>query len=191
MQQKVAIVGAGNVGKALREGLERTGYKVRVGGRGQVSETAAWADIIILAVPFASIPDVTREMQTAADGKTVVDVTNALTPDMQLALGFSTSGAEELQKALPRARVVKAFNTVFAQHMSRGSVVGQQLSLFAAGDDAAARKAVLELGKAIGFDAIDAGPLKNARYLEALGYFNIQLGYVLGHGPDIGFKLAH
>jgi predicted dinucleotide-binding enzyme len=156
-----------------------------------VSETAAWADIIILAVPFAAIPDVTREMQTAADGKTVVDVTNALTPDMQLALGFSTSGAEELQKALPRARVVKAFNTVFAQHMSRGSVVGQQLSLFAAGDDAAARKAVLELGKAIGFDAIDAGPLKNARHLEALGYFNIQLGYVLGHGPDIGFKLVH
>jgi predicted dinucleotide-binding enzyme len=191
MQQKVAIVGAGNVGKALREGLERTGHKIRIGGRGQVSETVAWADIIILAVPFAAIADVTREMQTAADGKTVVDVTNALTPDMQLALGFSTSGAEELQKALPRARVVKAFNTVFAQHMSRGSVVGQQLSLFAAGDDAAARKAVLELGKAIGFDAIDAGPLKNARHLEALGYFNIQLGYVLGHGPDIGFKLAH
>lgn len=191
MQQKVAIVGAGNVGKALREGLERTGHEVRAAGRGKVSETAAWADIIILAVPFAAIPDVTRELQTAADGKPVVDVTNALTPDMQLALGFSTSGAEELQKALPRARVVKAFNTVFAQHMSRGSVVGQQLSLFAAGDDAAARKAVLELGKAIGFDAIDAGPLKNARHLEPLGYFNIQLGYVLGNGPDIGFKLAH
>jgi 8-hydroxy-5-deazaflavin:NADPH oxidoreductase len=191
MKQKVAIVGAGNVGKALREGLERTGHEVRAAGRGQASDTATWADVIILAVPFAAIPDVTRELQTAADGKTVVDVTNALTPDMQLALGFSTSGAEELQKALPRARVVKAFNTVFAQHMSRGSVVGQQLSVFAAGDDAAARKAVLELGKTIGFDAIDAGPLKNARHLEALGYFNIQLGYVLGHGPDIGFKLAH
>ena len=191
MQQKVAIVGAGNVGKALREGLERTGHEVRAAGRGKVSETAVWADIIILAVPFAAIPDVTRELQKAADGKPVVDVTNALTPDMQLALGFSTSGAEELQKALPRARVVKAFNTVFAQHMSRGSVVGQQLSLFAAGDDAAARKAVLELGKAIGFDAIDAGPLRNARHLEALGYFNIQLGYVLGNGPDIGFRLVH
>jgi predicted dinucleotide-binding enzyme len=191
MQQKVAIVGAGKVGKALREGLERSGHEVRAAGRGKVSETAAWADIIILSVPFAAIPDVTRELQTVADGKTVVDVTNALTPDMQLALGFSTSGAEELQKALPRARVVKAFNTVFAQHMSRGSVVGQQLSVFAAGDDAAARKAVLDLGKAIGFDAIDAGPLKNARHLESLGYFNIQLGYVLGYGPDIGFKLAH
>ncbi len=190
MKQKVAIVGAGNVGKALREGLERAGHEVRAAGRGKVSETAAWADIIILAVPFAAIPDVTRELQAAADAKTVVDVTNALTPDMQLALGFSTSGAEELQKTLPRAHVVKAFNTVFAQHMSRGSVVGQQLSVFAAGDDAAARKAVLELGKAIGFDAVDAGPLKNARNLESLGYFNIQLGYVLGNGPDIGFKLV-
>jgi predicted dinucleotide-binding enzyme len=97
MKQKVAIVGAGNVGKALREGLERSGHEVRASGRDQVSETAAWADIIILAVPFATIPDVTRELQTAADGKTVVDVTNALTPEMQLALGFSTSGAEELQ----------------------------------------------------------------------------------------------
>jgi predicted dinucleotide-binding enzyme len=191
MKQKVGIIGTGNVGKALQEGLERSGYEVRATGRGQVSKTAAWADIIILAVPFAALPDVTRELQTAANGKTVVDVSNALTPDMQLALGFSTSGAEELQKTLPGARVVKAFNTVFAQHMSRGSVVGQQLSLFAAGDDEAARKAVLALGKAIGFDAIDAGPLKNARHLEALGYFNIQLGYVLGHGPNIGFKLAH
>jgi predicted dinucleotide-binding enzyme len=191
MKQKVAIIGTGNVGKALQEGLERGGHEVRATGRGQVSETAAWADIIILAVPFAALSDVARELQTAANGKTVVDVSNALTPDMQLALGFSTSGAEELQKTLPGARVVKAFNTVFAQHMSRGSVVGQQLSLFAAGDDEAARKAVLALGKAIGFDAIDAGPLKNARHLEALGYFNIQLGYVLGHGPNIGFKLAH
>ena len=191
MKQKVAIIGTGNVGKALREGIERTGYEVRAATRGQVSESATWADIIILAVPFAAIPDVTRELQTVADGKTVVDVSNALTPDMQLALGFSTSGAEELQKALPKARVVKAFNTVFAQHMRRGSVVGQQLSVFVAGDDEAARKAVLDVGKAIGFDAIDAGPLKNSRHLEALGYFNIQLGYVLGHGPNIGVKLVH
>jgi predicted dinucleotide-binding enzyme len=190
MSKNVAIIGSGNVGKALRQGLERTGYEVRAVGRGHVTETAAWADIIILAVPFGAITEVTRELKTVADGKTVVDVTNALTPDMQLALGFSTSGAEELQKTLPLARVIKAFNTIFAQHMSRGSVAGQQLSLFAAGDDETARKAVLELGKALGFDAIDAGPLRNARHLEALGYFNIQLGYVLGNGPDIGFKLV-
>jgi predicted dinucleotide-binding enzyme len=191
MSKSVAIIGSGKVGKALRQGLERTGYEVRVAGRGQVTGTAGWADVIILAVPFASITDVARELQMVADGKPVIDVTTALTPDMQLAVGFSTSGAEELQKTLPRARVVKAFNTIFAQHMSRGSAAGQQLSIFAASDDEAARKAVLELGKALGFDAIDAGPLKNARHLEAIGYFNIQLGYVLGNGPDTGFKYVH
>lgn len=191
MSKNVAIIGSGKVGSALRLGLERTGYQVKVSGRGQVADIAAWADIIILAIPFSAITDVARELQKAADGKPVIDVTNALTADMQLAVGFTTSGAEELQKALPRARIVKAFNTVFAQHMSRGSVAGQQLSLFAASDDEAARKAVLELGKAIGFDAIDAGPLKNARNLEAMGYFNIQLGFVLGNGADTGFKYIH
>ncbi len=188
MSKNVAIIGSGKVGKALQQGLERARYEVRVAGRGQVTDAAAWADIIILAVPFAAITDVARELQKAADGKPVIDVTNALTKDMQLAVGFTTSGGEELQKALPRAHVVKAFNTIFAPHMSNGSAAGQQLSVFVASDDAAARKAVLELGKAIGFDAIDAGPLKNARPLEAIGYFNIQLGYVLGNGPDTGFK---
>ena len=188
MSRKVAIIGSGNVGTALRRGVERAGYEVRTGGRSQVTETAGWADLIILAVPFGALTDVARELQKSADAKPVIDVTNALTPDMQLALGFSTSGGEELQKALPRAHVVKAFNTIFAAHMSSGSVAGQQLSVFAASDHEAARKAVLELGAAIGFDAVDAGPLKNARHLEAIGYFNIQLGYVLGNGPDTGFK---
>jgi len=191
MSKKVAIIGSGKVGKALRQGLEGTDYEVRVAARGQVAATAAWADIIVVAVPFAATTDVARELQESADGKPIVDVTNALTKDMQLAVGFSTSGAEELQKLLPQGRVVKAFNTVFAQHMSRGSAAGQQLSAFAASDDETARKSVLELGKALGFDPVDAGPLRNARHLEAIGYFNIQLGFVLGNGADTGFKYVH
>jgi hypothetical protein len=110
---------------------------------------------------------------------------------MRLALGFSTSGAEELQRKAPSARIVKAFNTVFAQHMDTGRVLGQQLTVFAASDDQPACLTALELGKAIGFDAVDAGSLANARQLEALGYFNIQLGYVLGNGTDVGFKFIH
>jgi len=191
MNEKIAIIGTGNVGSALQKGLARAGHEIRTAKAGQVAAAASWADVIVLAVPFAALPNVADELKSTADGKPVVDVSNALTPDMQLALGFATSGAEELQKLLPRASVVKSFNTVFAKHMSDGSVAGQQLSVFAAGDDEAARKVVLALGKAIGFDAIDAGPLKNARYLEPLGYFNIQLGFVLGNGPDIGFKLVH
>lgn len=191
MSKNVAIIGAGKVGKAIQQGVERAGFAVKLAGRGQVTEAAAWADIIVLAVPFAAHTDVARELQKAADGKPVIDVSNALTADMQLAIGFTTSAAEELQKALPKAHVVKAFNTVFAQHMSSGSAAGQQLSLFVASNDDAARKAVLQLGKTVGFDAIDAGPLKNSRHLEAIGYFNIQLGYVLGNGANTGFKYVH
>jgi 8-hydroxy-5-deazaflavin:NADPH oxidoreductase len=92
-------------------------------------------------------------------------------------------------RVVPSARVVKAFNTVFAQHMDSGTLRGETLTLFAAGDDAGARSQVLSLGRDLGFDPVDAGPLTNARSLEALGYFNIQLGYMLTMGPLIGFKL--
>ena len=67
-----------------------------------------------LAVPYAAVDVVIREIGGAAAGKTLVDASNALTPDFQLALGFTTSAAEELQKKAPSARVVKAFNTIFA-----------------------------------------------------------------------------
>jgi predicted dinucleotide-binding enzyme len=192
MSTKVAIIGSGTVGKALFEGLSnKTSYQVRTGGRGQVAEAAAWADITILAVPYAAIMDVALELKPAADGKTVVDVTNALTPEMQLALGFSTSGAEELQKALPRSHVVKAFNTVIAKHMTSGNAAGQQLSAFVAADDEVARQSVIDLANTIGFDGINAGPLKNARSLEPLAYLIIQLGFALGYGENMGIKLAH
>src|SRR5262245_13746380 len=121
-----------------------------------------------MAVPFGALDDAVRELGDTIHGKTVVDVTNALAPDHQLAVGFTTSGAEELQKKVPDARVVKALNTVFAQQMDSGRVKDQQLTAFAAGEDARAKQQVLELLRALGFDAVDAGPLKNARWLETL-----------------------
>jgi predicted dinucleotide-binding enzyme len=191
MVQTIAIIGSGNVGSALNRGLARAGYEVRNSRKETVKETANWGEVVMIAVPYAAIDAVLHELADAIDGKVVVDVTNALTQDMRLALGFSTSGAETLQRKAPKARVVKAFNTIFAQHMDTGSVAGQQLTLFAASDDQQARDAALELGRAIGFDAVDAGLLSNARLLEPLGYFNIQLGYVLGHGTNAGFKFIH
>ena len=189
--QKITIVGPGKVGTALQAGLSRAGYEVRTAKRGQIVPTASWADVIILAAPFRAVPEVVRELGEAANGKIVVDVTNPLTPDFQLAIGFATSGGEELQKSLPHAKVVKAFNTVFAQHMSTGRVNDKVLTTFVAGDDAAARTAVLAMAGAIGFDAVDGGPLTNARYLEPLAFLNIQLSWVLGNGPNVGFKFVH
>ncbi|HEY9422289.1 MAG TPA: NAD(P)-binding domain-containing protein [Thermoanaerobaculia bacterium] len=191
MKPKVAIVGNGSVGNALLRGLERAGYQTRMGEKGKSREAMEWADAVVLAVPFTALDSVLKEVGTAADGKLLVDVTNALTQDMQPALGFSTSGAEELQKKASTARVVKAFNMVFAKHMDSGRLNDQQLTLFAAGDDEEARETVLQMARDIGFDAVNAGPLRNARWLESLGFLNIQLGYVLGNGPATGFRYLH
>ncbi|HYC49973.1 MAG TPA: NAD(P)-binding domain-containing protein [Gemmatimonadaceae bacterium] len=190
---KIGIIGDGNVGSALQRGLTKAGHEARAVGNDAVlvRKTAQESELVIIAVPFGAIDEVVRTAGAALNGKTVVDVTNALNPDMTMAVGHTTSGAEELQKKLPGARVVKAFNTVFAQHMDSGKVKGQQLTVLAAGDDAGAKKTVIELAKGIGFDAVDAGPLKSARLLEPLALQNIMLGFVLGMGTDIGFRLVH
>jgi predicted dinucleotide-binding enzyme len=192
-KQKLAIIGNGNVGNALGRGATRAGYEVRIIGEdpSATREAVTWADLVLLAVPFGAIDEVVKTVGRQLEGKVVVDVTNALTEDMSLAVGFTTSGAEELQKKLPGARVAKAFNTNFAQHMDTGKLGDQRLTAFVAADDADAKQAALGLARAIGFDAVDAGPLRNARMIEPLAYFNIQLGYVLGMGTQIGFKLFH
>lgn len=190
---KIGIIGDGNVGSALARGLKRAGHDVRAVGKDKtaIRETASWAEIVLLAVPFGVIDDVVEEVGSVVEGKTLIDVTNALDTHMSWAVGFTTSGAEELQRKVPKAHVVKAFNTVFAQHMDSGRLGDRPLSAFVASDDANAKKSVLELAQAIGFDAVDAGPLKNARLLEPLALFNIQLGYVMRMGTQIGFKLLH
>lgn len=189
---RIGIIGDGNVGSALHRGLTRAGHQATAVGSdpAAVRETARNAEVLIIAVPFGAIDDVVREVGEEADGKVVIDVTNALNPDYSLAVGFTTSGAEELQKKLPRSRVVKAFNTVFAQHMDSGKVKGEQLTVLAAGDDSSAKNVVIDLAKAVGFDAVDAGPLQNARLLEPFALENITLGYMLGLGTDIGFRLV-
>ena len=190
---KIGIIGDGNVGSALRRGLERAGYDVRAVGKdpAKVRETGQWAEVIMLAVPYGAIDDAVRELGDGMGGKIIVDVTNALTADMQLAVGFTTSGGEVLQQKVPGAKVVKAFNTQFAQRMDTGVLDGEPVTVFAAGDDATAKQQVMQMARDIGFDAVDAGPLNSARLLEPLALLNIKLGYVLGLGPNIGFKLLH
>lgn len=190
---KIGIIGDGNVGSALARGLKRAGHEVRAVGNdtAAIRDVAGSSELVILAVPFRAVDDVAKAAGEVLAGKIVVDVTNALDASMNLAVGFTTSGAEELQKKRPKSRVVKAFNTVFAQHMDSGKVGDQQLTAFVASDDDASRKQVIELARGIGFDPVDTGPLKNARLIEPLAYLNIQLGYALGMGTQIGFKLLH
>jgi predicted dinucleotide-binding enzyme len=155
-----------------------------------VADAAKWGEIIILAVPYDDAEDAIKEFKPYADGKVVIDVTNAMGPKMELGISCTTSTAEETQKKLPKARVVKAFNTAFARNQSTGKVDSEQLTAFIAGDDTSAKQTVAKLADDIGFDPLDCGPLKAARYLDAMGIMIIQLAYSYGMGPKIGYKLV-
>lgn len=109
-KHKVAIIGDGNVGGALGRGIKRAGHEVRAVGKDEagIRDTSGWAEIIVLAVPFGALNDVVSTAGEALAGKIVIDVTNAFDASLNLAVGFTTSGAEELQQKLPKTRVVKA-----------------------------------------------------------------------------------
>jgi predicted dinucleotide-binding enzyme len=189
----IGIIGDGDVGTALKNGLTRGGHTVRAVGKEppKVKEIGQWAESIILAVPFTERENAISELGDVK-GKILIDVTNALTPQMGLAVDpRNESGAEQVQKMAKGAKVVKAFNTVFAAHMDKGHVHGEKLTVLVAGDDEQARNKTIELARAIGFDAVNAGPLQNARWLETLGLLNIQLGFVVGHGMAAGFRYVH
>ena len=191
---RIGMIGDGNVGTALTQGLTRAGHTVEAVGKepDRVRRVAEQAQVVFLAVPFGERENALREMGDAVDGKVLVDVTNAIGDDMSLATDpRRESGAEQVQRLAPRAKVVKAFNTVFAQHMDKGAVHGEQLTVLAAGDDVAAKRRVVQLAKEIGFDAVDAGPLETARLLETLGLLNITLAYKNGFGPMMGFRMLH
>lgn len=121
-------------------------------------------------------------------GKAVIDISNPLTADyMGLTLGHTTSAAEEIAKAAPGAEVVKAFNTLFAQVLAAGPdfANGQKASVLVASDSARAKQTAVQLAQSMGFKTVDAGGLKNARYLEPLAGLNVYLGYGAGLGTSI------
>ncbi len=190
---KIAIIGKGHVGSALGSGLTRAGHEVNYAHRApnaRPHNVAEWGEVIIIAVPYNQVGNVAEDLKKVVDDKVVIDATNAMGPTGELALGFSTSGAEELQKALPLAKVVKAFNTVLAQNQGTGQIDSTKLTAFVAGDDAEAKATAMGLAGDIGFEPVDCGPLRSARYLEPMAMQLIQLGYGMGMGTAIGYRLV-
>jgi len=203
-KMRIGIIGAGNMGSAFAKRLSRSNHEVFIGSRdiedakkvasavgGGVravpqQELAKNADLLIAATPFPQQADAIRA-SGPIDGKTVVEISNPLKPDMSgLAVGHTTSAAEDVAKALSNTKVVKAFNTVFAQVLGAPAASsGAKVQVFYAGDDAGAKGSVRSLIESMGFEPVDAGPLTNARLLEPLGMFNIYLGYVAKLGTDI------
>ena len=190
---KIAIIGAGNVGKALGKSFVRAGHSVvyaatnadhsrqaaeAVGGTVAASarEAAEGADIVVLAVPYASAGrQVAAEIAPAVAGKIVIDVTNPLGADGGLATQGGVSAAEEFAKWLPGAHVVKAFNTLFASIQGDPRALGTEVDAFFATDDDAARTAAAALLKSLGFRPVNVGPLARARELEGMAFLNIHL----------------
>ncbi len=201
---KVAIIGSGRVGSAQARGFTKAGHEVVMGSRTPTRspvepgvkvmsqrDAVRFGEVVVLAVPHMAMEEVLTGIGPSLfDNKTVIDVSNVIGTKGEWALGFSTSAAEEIAKQLPGAKVVKAFNTVFAVFQDKGKIGNDKLALFVAGDDAGAKAAVLEHGRVIGFDPIDAGPLRSARYLEAMGMLMISLGFERGMGVNIGYRLA-
>jgi 8-hydroxy-5-deazaflavin:NADPH oxidoreductase len=207
---KIVVLGAGNMGSAFVKQLHAAGHQVAV-----VSKTAEKAralasqyagvsavlpqgaaegqEVVVVATPYAAAVDALR---VAGDltGKVVLDVTNPLTSDyMGLTVGHTTSAAEEIARAVPKAVIVKGFNTLFAQVLAAGPDFGdgQVVSVFLASDDAQAKEKATALTKSLGFKAIDAGGLKNARYLEPLAGLNVYFGYGAGLGTAVAPAWIH
>ena len=103
---------------------------------------------------------------------------------------FSFPAAEELAKHAKGAKVVKAFNTIFAENMKTGQLGNEKLATFIASDDEQAKATVMELAKSIGMDPVDVGALEKARYIEPTGLLLIELGYGKKMGSGIGLKLV-
>lgn len=180
---RIAVIGNGNVGSGLAQVLGQAGHEVSAIGRDDdLSAAVSRAELVVLATPYGAVANLAGKADFS--GKTVIDVSNPVTEDFSgLQVGHKTSAAEEIASRLSGATVVKALNTVFAQHYGTGlKVNGQPIQTFIAGDDEAARETVKALATEIGLEPVDAGPLANARYLEPIGFLNIQFGYVFGHG---------
>jgi predicted dinucleotide-binding enzyme len=206
---KVLVIGAGNMGSGFVKQLAAAGHQVTVTARdaakaqsvaqrfGANAVAASGAtnavDAIVLATPYAEAAAALRSVGDVA-GKIVIDITNPLTPDyLGLTVGHSTSAAEEIAKAAPGAEVVKGFNTVFAQVLAEGSTFGdgQKVTVFVASDSERAKQTARALAESMGFQVMDAGGLKNARYLEPVAGLNIYFGYGAGLGTAIAPTWIH
>ena len=189
---KIAIIGSGNVGKALAGAATKAGHDVTLAASdpGHAEEAARAtnaraarsskdavdaSDLVIVAVPAGKVDDVVGPLAKELDGKIVVDVTNRLNMQDPAKAIDGTSMSEHIQEKAPKAHVVKAFNYSFASRMANPKVDGTSLDAYLAGDDAGAKEKVAEFARSIGFRPIDTGSLGMARALEALAVLNVAL----------------
>ena len=205
---EVTIIGTGNMGRGIATRLLAGDHSVTLLGTetakaealagelsgdvraGQVGDPLV-GDVVVLAVWYpAAVDDILSRYGDQLDGKVVVDITNPIDVDafepLELEAG---SAAQEIAAKAPSAKVVKAFNTTFAGTLVAGEVAGHPLDVLIASDADDAKQTVSRIVTDAGLRPIDAGPLRRARELEALGYLHMVVQQPLGTGFSSAVKI--
>jgi 8-hydroxy-5-deazaflavin:NADPH oxidoreductase len=211
MRMKIAIIAAGCVGTALGKAWSRAGHTIVFGVRNpnsenaraaagsagpgaratSIAEASAEAEVVALATPWEATQSAVAKAEGLA-GKIVIDCTNPLAyrnGELGMAIGFDTSGGEQVAGWAKGAHVFKALNQVGYLAMEDAKFPDGFPVMFVAGDDAERKPVVLKLMTDLGFEAVDAGPLKVARLLEPYAMLWIHLAYNQGFGRDFAFSL--
>ena len=205
---EITIIGTGNMGRAIATRALAGGHDVTLIGTEtekaqQLADELAGTgsgsvkvgdsptgELVVLALWYPSIVEAVRQYADDLDGKVVVDIANPIDTSQFEPLDLDAgSSAEEVARTAPGAKVVKAFNTTFAGTLEAGEVAGHELDVLMAGDNEDAKATVAELVKSGGLRPIDAGPLRRARELEALGYLHMALQDALGAAYSSTVKL--
>lgn len=199
---KIGIIGGGNVGGALARLAEAAGHDVRIGLREvapredgiavvSMADACAHGELVILAIPFVACDETLPTLAAALAGRIVIDATNPLRADWSpLLLGDGVSAAQCIAALLPGARVVKAFNTVFADVMNPSGLVrgdGAVVTAFVASDDTDAAATVDAFAASLGFAPLRVGALAQARHLESVAHLNIAIAVGCAGGTDAAF----
>lgn len=210
--KRYGILGSGEVGRVLAEGLKKHGFEVRIGSRspeklrqfakdrgitaGTFADTAAWAEAIVLAVKGLGAEEALRLAgREHLDSKLVIDTTNPITNDppddgvLRYFTGPNDSLMERLQAAFPAARFVKAFNSVGSARMVDPEFAGGRPTMFYCGNDAGAKAEVAWLLEAFGWEAADMGTAKAARAIEPLAALWCIPGFLRDHWSH-AFKMV-
>jgi predicted dinucleotide-binding enzyme len=187
----LTILGTGNMGQAIASIAARGGHSVQQLGVDDLG-TPVTGDVVILAVPFPAVADVITQRGEQLAGRIVVDITNPLDFETfdSLVVSPDSSAAAEIATALPQSRVLKAFNTTFAGTLAAGTVGSLPTTVLIAGDDADAKSTLAGIVTSGGLKAIDAGALKRARELEAVGFLQLTLAATEKVSWTGGFGIA-
>jgi hypothetical protein len=188
---RIGIIGTGGMGSGFARALsskhevwlgsrdtekaKQAADETGVTGGASYAEVAADAEVVILAVPWAAVDETLPQLGDLS-GKVVLDISNPYTADGLVPLE-GTSTAEEIQKKLDGARVIKGWNHVYASNLNRPEIGGIAASVLIAGDDQSAKETVFGLARDMGFDPVDAGPLEATRGLELLAQALGGLGF--------------